>query len=69
MFSKGRERKFGEGLLGENHNCIAAKDLGGLSPRSALQCLHRLRLHRRTGLRPLQGRNQANNLQKEEEDF
>ena len=54
LFSKRKERGFGEGLLGENYNRIAAGGLGGLSPRSALQHL-RLRLQRRSGLRLLQG--------------
>ena len=71
VFSKGRDRRFGEGLLGENYNRIAAGGLGGLSPRSALQ--RRLlcpRLCRRSGLRPLQGSKQASNLQKEKKkDF
>ena len=62
VFSKGKERRFGEGLLGENYNRIAAGGLGGLSPRSALQHFLRPRLHRRSGLRPLQGSKQASNL-------
>ena len=56
---KGKERRFGEGLLGENYNRIAAGGLGGLSLRSALQRLLRLRLRRRLGLRPLQDSKQA----------
>ena len=64
VFSKGRDRRFGEGLLGENYNRIAA-GLGGLSPRSALLRLLCPRLCRRSGLRPLQGSKQASNLQKE----
>ena len=64
VFSKGKERRFGEGLLGENYNRIAAGGLGGLSPRSALQHLLRLRLRRQSGLRRLQGSKQASNLQK-----
>ena len=63
VFSKGKERRFSEGLLGEDHNRIAAGGLGGLSPRSALQHLLRLRLCRRLGVRPLQGSKQASNLQ------
>ena len=51
VFSKGEERRFGEGPLGENYNRIAAGGLGGLSPRSALQ--HPLRLRRRSGFRPV----------------
>ena len=60
VFPKGKERRFGEGLLGENYNRIAAGGLGGLSPRSALQ--HLLRLRRRSGFCLLQGSKQASNL-------
>ena len=60
VFSKGKERRFGEGLLGENYNRIAARGFGGLSPRSVLR--HLLRLRRRSGLHPLLGSKQASNL-------
>ena len=53
VFSKEIERRFGEGLPGENYNRIAAGSLGGLSLRSELQHLLRLRLRRRLGLGPL----------------
>ena len=72
VFSKGRERKFDEGLVGENYNCIAAGGLRGLSPLSALQGLLLLRLRRRSGLPqppppPLSDSKQATNLKKEKE--
>ena len=46
-FSKGKERRIGEGLLGDNYNRTVARGLGGLSLRSALQHFLPLRLHRR----------------------
>ena len=64
------QRKVWRGFYGEIYNLIAATGLlGGLSPRSALQRLLRLWLRRRSGLRPLQGSNQASNLKKKRQAF
>ena len=53
------------GLLGENYNRIAARGLGWLCPRSALQRLLRIRLRWQSGLRPVKDSEQPRNFQKE----
>ena len=57
------------GLIGENYNRIAAGGLGGRTPQSALQRVLRLRLRHLSGFRPLQGGEQASNLQMESKGF
>ena len=63
------QEKVWRGRFGEIYNRIAARGLGELSPRSALQHLLHLRLRRRLGLRPLHGSKQASNLQKKRKGF
>ena len=63
VLSQRKERRLGEGLLGENNNRIAAEGLGA-KPAISVKTPHRLWFRRRSGLRPLQGSKPASNLQK-----